>query len=162
MLEQHTENIDIQYSTSELFEKNHIKSTKILEKIRLGNFSEVLAGIGHVKDRSIVIDIKYFKYFANQHTYEIIINHLDHIISQLLSTNSTYSIYVNLQSMSLTDIDKHYLFCKSAAVFFSQKYPDRLHKCYVYNASVFFESLLNIISNFVDKITLKKILLIKE
>lgn len=162
MLQEHIQNNDIQYPINELFEKNHVKSTKIIEKIRLGNFTEILAGIGHIKDRGIVIDIKYFKYFANQHTYDIIINHLDHIISQLLSTYNNYSIYVNLQSMSLTDIDKHYIFCKNAAIYFSQKYPDRLHKCYIYNASIFFESLLNILSHFVDKITLNKLHLVKE
>jgi hypothetical protein len=60
------ENIDIQYSNAELFGQNHIKSTKIMEKIKQGNVQDVLHGIGHIKDRCVVIDIKYIKHFANQ------------------------------------------------------------------------------------------------
>jgi hypothetical protein len=62
------ENIDIQYSNTELFGQNHIKSTKIMEKIRQGKVEEVLNGIAHIKDRGVVIDVKYIKHFANQYT----------------------------------------------------------------------------------------------
>ena len=156
------ENIDIQYSDSELFGQNHIKTTKIIEKIRQGNVQEVLNGIGHIKDRGLVIDVKYIKHFANQYTYDIITSHFDAIFSELLKYHDTYSIYVNLQSFSLTDIEKHYYFCKNMATYFSEKYPDKLYKCYIYNASFVFESLLKIMSTFIDKETLSKILLVRE
>jgi hypothetical protein len=155
------ENIDIQYSSIELFGENHIKSTKIIEKIRQGNVEEILNGIGHIKDRGIVIDVKYIKLFANQYTYDIITTHFDNIFSQLLKYHNTYSIYVNFQSFSLTDIEKHHTFCKNIAMYFSEKYPDKLYKCYIYNASFVFESLLKIMKTFIDKDTLTKILLVR-
>jgi hypothetical protein len=156
------ENIDIQYSNAELFSENHIKSTKIIEKIRQGKVQEVLNGIGHIKDRGIVIDVKYLKHFANQYTYDIITCHFDNIFSQILNYHDTYSIYVNFQSFSLTDIEKHYTFCKNMATYFSEKYPDKLYKCYIYNTSFIFESLLKIIGTFIDKDTLNKMLLVRE
>lgn len=156
------ENIDFQYSNAELFGQTHIKSTKIMEKIRQGNFEEILNGIGHIKDRGLVIDVKYIKYFANQYTYDIITCHFDNIFSHLLKYHDTYSIYVNFQSFSLTDIEKHYTFCKNMATYFSEKYPDKLYKCYIYNASFVFESLLKIMNTFIDKDTLSKMLLVRE
>ena len=156
------ENIDIQYSNAELFGQTHIKSTKIMEKIKHGKVEEVLHGICHIKDRGIVIDIKYIKHFANQYTYEIITYHFDNIFSQLLKYHDTYSIYVNFQSFSLTDFEKHYTFCKKIAIYFSEKYPDKLYKCYIYNSSFVFESLLKINSTFIDKDTLAKVLLVRE
>ena len=48
------------------------------------------------------------------------------------------------------------------AIYFAQKYPDKLYKCYIYNASFIFESLLKIISTFIEKDTLNKILLVRE
>ena len=156
------ENIDIQYSNTELFGQNHIKSTKIMEKIKQGNVQEVLNGIGHIKDRGLIIDVKYIKHFANKYTYDIITCHFDNLFSQLLNYHDTYSIYVNFQSFSLTDIEKHYTFCKNMATYFSEKYPDKLYRCYIYNASFVFESLLKIMSTFIDKDTLNKILLVRE
>jgi hypothetical protein len=156
------ENIDIQYSNAELFGQNHIKSTKIMEKIRQGNVEEILNGIGHIKNRGLVIDVKYIKHFANQYTYDIITSHFDNIFSHVLKHHDTYSIYVNLQSFSLTDIEKHYSFCKNMSIYFSEKYPDKLYKCYLYNSSFMFESLLKIMSTFIDKDTLNKFLLVRE
>lgn len=155
------ENIDNQYSNAELFGQNHIKSTKIMEKIRQGNVEEILHGIGHIKDRSIIIDIKYIKHFANQYTYDIITSHFDNMFSYILKYHDTYSIYINFQSFSLHDIEKHYAFCKKFTMYFSEKYPDKLYKCYIYNSSFVFESLLKIIGTFIDKDTLNKILLVR-
>ena len=133
-----------------------------MEKIKHGKVEEVLHGICHIKDRGIVIDIKYIKHFANQYTYDIITSHFDTIFSQLLQYHDTYSIYINFQSFSLTDLEKHYTFCKNMATYFSEKYPDKLYKCYIYNASFVFESLLKIMSTFIDKDTLSKMLLVRE
>jgi hypothetical protein len=156
------ENIDIQYSNAELFGQTHIKSTKIMEKIRQGKVEDVLNGIANIKDRGVIIDIKYIKHFANQYTYDIIRCHFDNTFSHLLNYHDTYSIYVNFQSFSLSDVEKHYTFFKNMAAYFSQKYPDKLYKCYIYNASFIFESLLKIISTFIEKDTLNKILLVRE
>ena len=156
------ENIDVQYSNAELFGQTHIKSTKIMEKIRQGNVEEVLNGIGHIKDRGLVIDVKYIKHFANQYTYDIITSHFDNIFTHLLKYHDTYSIYVNFQSFSITDLEKHYSFCKNMAMYFAQKYPDKLYKCYIYNASFVFETLLKFMSTFIDKDTLAKVLLVRE
>jgi len=151
---------DIQYSSETLFSQNHIKSTKILEKIKKKQYADILNGIGHIRDNGIVIDLKYLKYFANANTYELITNHIDQILSYLVSHKGVFIIYLNIQSLSLVDADKHRNFFKAAAYYFANKYPDRLFKCYIYNASVMFDTFLNIIKHYADKETQKKFVLV--
>ena len=50
----------IEYSSKILFDKNHIKSTQILEKIKTQQFKEILNGIGHIKNDCIIIEFKFF------------------------------------------------------------------------------------------------------
>ena len=38
-----------------IFEKNHIKSNQIIEKIKNQQFKEILNGIGHIRDNCIII-----------------------------------------------------------------------------------------------------------
>jgi hypothetical protein len=61
-----------EFSSKILFEKNHIKSTQILEKIKNKQFNEILNGIGHIKDECIIVEFKFFKYFCMPVTYDLI------------------------------------------------------------------------------------------
>ena len=55
---------DQQYLSDILFNKNHIKSTQILDKIKHGKIMEILTGFVYIKDNSLIIEPKYCKYFA--------------------------------------------------------------------------------------------------
>ena len=150
------------YSYETLFSKNHIKSTQILEMIKQKKFNEILDGIGHIKDNSIIIEFKFFKYFSMPNTHDLITSHMDQITNEVVSKYNNFNVHLNLQSFSIADADKHGTYIRSIASFFADKYPEKLNKCYIYNASFFFETILKIINTFIDKDTLKKLVLIKE
>lgn len=152
----------IKYSSKNLFEKNHIKSTQILEMIKQKRFDEIIHGIGHIKDNCIIIEFKFFKYFSIPVTHDLITSHMDQVIKELTSKYDTFDVHVNLQSFSIADADKHSTYCKAVNEYFAQAYPDKLNMCYVYNASFVFETIFKVAKVFMDKDTLKKIVLVKE
>jgi hypothetical protein len=67
-----------------------------------------------------------------------------------------------MKKISLTDVDKHKLFIQNFSSYLKENYPDKLSKCYIYNAPVIFKQILNIISVFIDKETQTKIELVKN
>jgi|688.fasta_scaffold121669_3 hypothetical protein len=144
-----------------IFEKNHIKSNQIIKKIKDQQFKEILNGIGHIRNSCIIIEFKFFKYFSMPSTHDLITSHMDQITNEIVSKYNNFNVHLNLQSFSIADADKHSTYIRSIASFFANKYPDKLNKCYIYNASFFFETILKIINTFIDKDTLKKIVLIK-
>ena len=87
---------------------------------------------------------------------------MDQITYELVSKYSKFNVHVNLQSFSIADADKHSSYVRSITGYFAEKYPDKLNKCYIYNASFVFETIFKIINNFMDKDTLKKLVLVKE
>ena len=153
---------DIIYSSATLFATNHIKSTQILDLIKHGKFMDILTGFIYIKDNCLIIEPKYGKYFGSIHTYDIILNYMDQLMTMLLSKYDTINMHINLQSLSLVDLEKHSQFCKYLTTFFSQKYPDKLHKWYVYNVSFMFETIFNVIKHYIDRVTLNKIISVKE
>ena len=153
---------DNPYLTVELFGKTHIKSTQILDKIKRNQIIEILTGFVYIKDNSLIIEPKYLKYYATYKTYDIIVNYMDELLTALLSKYATINMHINLQSLSLVDLEKHSQFCKYLTTFFSEKYPDKLHKWYVYNVSFMFETIFNVIKHYIDKVTLNKIISVKE
>ena len=109
-----------------------------------------------------LIDIRYFLLIANSDTYNVIINYVVQKMEDILKTNETVLVHLNMMSFTLTHIDKHYSFIKNVCIFFQEKFPDKLEKCFVYHASFLFSQLIKILSKFVDKKTREKIVLVKE
>jgi hypothetical protein len=88
---------------------------------------------------------------------------MDQAINHFLITKcDAFNMYINLQSISLIDIEKHSNFFKYIATFFSTKYPDKLIKCYLYKASLIFETIFKVIKGFIDNETLNKLQLIND
>jgi hypothetical protein len=129
----------------------------------MGKIDEILNGYIHINENGIIIEPKYLKQFACQNTYDLIVNYMDQTIIQFLMTKQdTFNMYINLQSVSIIDIEKHTNFLRYISTLFSTKYPDKLNKCYLYKASIIFEAIFKVIKGFIDKVTLDKIQLIKE
>jgi len=152
------------YSYEVLFSKNHIKSSQIAEKIKQRKYAEILDGFIRLNGDGFIVEPKYLKQFANPYTHELIINYMDKLTIDLLASGQleTFNIYINLQSLSLVDLDKNIAFFKTLSTLFSDRYPDKLNKCYIYNASIIFETIFKMIRGFVDKETLSKIQIVKE
>jgi hypothetical protein len=67
-----------------------------------------------------------------------------------------------MKNLTIVDVDKHKEYIAYISEIFKDKYPDKLAKCYVYNAPFIFTQIFNIISVFIDKDTQKKIELVKK
>ena len=136
-------------------------SENILYKIKTGEWDDILQGICCIKNNIVVMDYTYFKYFGSVETYELIINLCCSQIDQYLINNDTVTVSLNLKSLTIAEIDKHKRFLQNIALVMSTKYPNKLQKCYIYNAPFVFSQLLNIICMFIDKETQSKFVLVK-
>ena len=146
----------------EYFEKNLDNDylEKIVSKINTGEWNCILEGLCNIKDNAIVLDYIYFKHYSTKITYNIILNHITNNIDIILSKNEKFSVHVNLKKLTLIDIDKYKEFIHDMSVYLKDKYPDKLTKCYIYNAPFVFSQIFNIVSLFIDKDTQTKIELI--
>jgi hypothetical protein len=145
---------------SNIFETNTISSKTIIDKIKRGDWDSILHNLCNINDNAIIVDYTCFKLVANISTYDVIIMLICKNIDNILLTNDTVSIHINLKTLSVLDIDKHKQFIQHFACFMKEKYPNKLAKCYVYNAPFVFAQLLNVLSLFIDKETQSKIVLV--
>lgn len=145
---------------SEYNENN--SSEKIIGKIIKGEWDDILNGLCVIKENAIILNYIYFKYFATNETYNYILNFVTNNIDKILAKNVNFNVCVNMKSLTLSDVDKHKIFIQNIAVFLKEKYPNKLEKCYVYNAPFVFAQIYNIVSIFIDKDTQKKIELVNK
>jgi hypothetical protein len=64
--------------------------------------------------------------------------------------------------LTLVEIDKHKNFIQYLSTFLKDKYPQKMEKCYIFNAPFVFSQLFHIISMFIDKETQSKIVVFKQ
>jgi len=147
----------------QLFDKNNdnVTSDKIVFKINNGEWGDIFKGLCNILDNGIVLDYIYFKHFATNLTYNMIINYITSNIDTILLKNEGFIVYVNLAKLTLADIEKHKDFIKEISLFLKSKYPDKLTKCYIHNAPFVFTQIFNIVSLFIDKDTQTKIEVVK-
>lgn len=134
----------------------------IITKMREGDFHFILNNMCYIKDDYIVIDYNYFKYFATNDTYAIITQFVMNRFDEYLIKYPQAIVHLNISGINLSALDKHRSFLVNVSQIFSLRYPDILKACYVHNATFIFSQLVNIVSLFVDKITMQKIQIIKK
>ena len=137
------------FSVSNMFLTNDNNLEKIINQIKKGNLNAVL------------INYIYFKYLATETIYNYILTYITNNIDNVLSKNNEFIVHVNMQKLSISDVDKHKLFITNLSLYLKEKYPDKLLKCYIYNAPFMFKQIFNMISVFIDKETQEKIELVK-
>lgn len=135
-------------------------SEKIIHKVKNGEWRDILNGLCCIKENSIVLNYIYFKYIAKDETYSYILNYITNNIDKVLQTNNQFIVHVNMKNLTIVDIDKHKIFIQNISGFLKDKYPQKLSKCYVYNAPFIFTQIFAIVSMFIDKDTQKKIELV--
>jgi len=150
--------------SNEIFLENDedINSEKIIEKIKRGEINDIMSKLCFTDKNAVMIDYIYFKYLATHSTYSYILMYITNSIDNVLSTNNNFIVHVNLKKISLSDVDKHQLFIQNLSSYLKERYPDKLAKCFIYNAPFAFKQIFNIISVFIDKETQKKIELVKK
>lgn len=148
--------------SNEIFSENNENSSseKIVEKIRNGEWKDILDNLCFIKENEIILNYIYFKHFATKETYNYILNYITNNIDIVLSKNREFTVHVNMKSLTIIDIDKHKSFIYTISGYLKDKYPQKLAKCYVYNAPYIFAQFFAIVSLFVDKDTQKKIELV--
>lgn len=145
----------------EIFYENieNTSSEKIIEKIKKGEWKDILNGLCFVKENIVVLNYVYFKHFATRETYSLILNFITNNIDAILLKNNYFIVKVNMKNLTIVDIDKHKIFIQNISGYLKEKYPQRLTKCYIYNAPFVFSQFFNIVSIFIDKETQSKIVL---
>ena len=131
-----------------------------IEKIKKSNENEILKKLCYIKEKCINLNYIYFKYFATKESYNCILNYIVKNIDNILLDNDNVVVHINMKKLSISDIDKHKGFIQYISLYFQEKYPNKLAKCYIYNSPFVFNQLYNIICMFIDKETQKKIELV--
>lgn len=145
-----------------LFNNTPNLKQQIISKMREGDFNYILNNLCYIKDDYIVIDSNFFKHFATPDTYAIITQFVMNRFDEYLSQHPLVVVHLNISSINVSLLDKHKSFLANVSQIFSLRYPDILKVCYVYNATFICSQLFNIISLFVDKITMQKIHIVKK
>lgn len=141
----------------EHFRKNDTNKLIIVEKIKNQKYDDIFAGLCCIKENSIIMHYSYFKHFAINDTYDIILQFIVSNIENILQTNETFTVHVNANNLSITDVDKHKSFILKMSQTLNEKFPSKLHKCYIYDAPFIFSQVFSILSKFIDKETQRKI-----
>ena len=145
-----------------IFDTDTLKvSENILSKIRQGDWQFILNGICNIRDNALIMDFIYVKHFSTTQTQQIIIDLIVNNIDKILNVNSKFIVHVNIHNMKLKDVDNNRDFIRTISKCLKEKFPDKLDKCYIYNATTMFSQILNVISMFIDKDTKEKIHLVK-
>ena len=82
-------------------------------------------------------------------------------INKSLNVNKQFVVHVCMKSLNLIDIEKNYSFIHKMSEILKTLFPDKLEKCFIYNAPIVFSQLFNMLSVFIDKKTLEKIQIIE-
>ena len=112
-------------------------------------------------NNQIVIDYRYFKLIAFNENYDLFKFFIVDKINKVLSITDKITLHVNLETISLIDIEKHSTFLIHLAKYMSENYPDKLDKGYIYNSGYLVHSVYNILIMVLNKETRHKILFVK-
>ena len=151
--------IDYFIANKQISSLNHSTSTTSTSGTGLDKLRKLCFNI---IDNKIVIDYKYFKCIASYIDANLIIHFIVDVVKAVLTKYTLCCFHINMQGLTLSDIDKHYSFIRTFSVVMKNTFPDKLDKCYIYNTPFIFSKLFNLISQFIDKGTQKKIILVSE
>ena len=143
-----------------LSDENIKKYKKTIHINKKTNIQGILENLIKINNDDIVLDYRYFKLIAIPENYNLIIETIVCKIKNYLIYNNNFIIHVYMKNITLTDVDKHYSFICKIAELFKTEFPDKLEKCYIYNAPFIFTHIFSSILSFIDKKTQLKIQII--
>lgn len=133
-------------------------SQSINMKINENKLQELLHNFCSVKtNNEIVVNYKYFKIINTFIDKNSILNYLIFIVENVLKNYDTFIVHVNIEKLTLLEIDKNRDFIQNMSNILRDRFPDKLELCFIYEGSFIFKQVYNLLSLFVDKKTLKKI-----
>jgi len=134
----------------------------IVNKLKKGEWNDILNSLCKVDANSMYLDYIYFKYFATKETYGILTNYIMSHINNILLAYHAFTVHVNMKTLTVLEIDKHMTFIQSISTLLKESYSNKMNKCYVYNATFVFSKVLKLVSLFIDPETQQKIELVTK
>jgi len=134
----------------------------IVNKLKKGEWNDILNSLCKVDANSMYLDYIYFKYFATKETYGILTNYIMSHINNILLAYDAFTVHVNMKTLTVLEIDKHMTFIQSISALLKESYSNKMNKCYVYNATFVFSKVLKLVSLFIDPETQQKIELVTK
>jgi hypothetical protein len=137
---------------------NNNNNNNINLKLNEEKLHELLDNFCHIKiNNEIVIQYKYFKIINTFIDENYILNYLIFIVEKILINYETFTVHVNIEKLTLLEIEKNRDFIMNMSNVLKEKFPDKLDVCIIYEGSIFFKQIYRLLSVFIDKNTLKKI-----
>ena len=128
------------------------------KKLTEEQLKELLHNFCHVKaNNEISINYEYFKHLNAFIEKPLILNYLIYIIETVLKSFETFTVHANIKKLTLLEIDKNKEFIYEMSNVLKTKFNDKLDICFIYDGSFIFKQIYNLLSTFIDKITLSKI-----
>jgi len=115
-----------------------------------------------IEKKNVFIEYSFFKFFANEGTYDVITNYIHDSFKNVLNNHETFIVHLSLKSLTLKEVEKHYSYIGKICNLFKTEFPDKLETCYIYNAPFIFTQIVAILSIFIDKPTREKIKLVNK
>jgi hypothetical protein len=154
-------NINVQKELNHYFSKNDYKHIKmVVQQNRMTRDEDLLKKVCYLyKENQIVINYSYLKWIMKNGVYtnECLIEYIMNVFKETLLYHKNFILHMNSSHLTMMDIDKYYLFIKNISLIMKESFPNKLDKCFVYNAPFIFSKLFSILSVFIDKATLQKI-----
>jgi hypothetical protein len=136
--------------------------TEIKKDIKNIDFSVFLNSFCRIdQNYQIIIDYRFFKLIAFSDNYELFKLFIVDKINKVLSEMDKIILHVNLDSISLIDIERHSTFLIQLARWMAITYPNKLEKGYIYSSGFIIHSIYNMLVMVLDKDTRSKIMFVK-
>jgi len=143
-------------------DKSNLMIKNITNNINLKTNEEKLNDLLHnfchiKKNNELEIQYKYFKIINTFIDKTHILNYLIFIIENTLLRYETFSVRVNIEKLTLLDVEKNKGFIMDMSNLLKERFPDKLDVCIIHEGSFIFKQIYSLLSVFIDKNTLKKI-----
>jgi len=116
-----------------------------------------LSYFSYITKNSLILDYRFFKLIGNPNNYDFFLNYLMNQIEVLLTQIKLFDLYFNIETITLTEMDKYSTFFIKVAKLFSEKYPDCLQNFYILGSGFMFDNMKNFFSLILSKKTREKI-----
>jgi hypothetical protein len=116
-----------------------------------------LSYFSYITKTSLILDYRFFKLIGNSNNYDFFLNYLMNQIEELLKHIKLFDLYFNIETITLTELDKYSSFFIKVAKLFSEKYPDCLQNFYIIGSGFMFDNMKKLFSLILPKKTREKI-----
>jgi len=127
-------------------------------KLNEEKMNELLYNFCHIKMKNeIDVHYKYFKLINTNVDNNNILKYVIFIVENVLQTYDTFIVHVNVEKLTLLEVEKNRDFIIAMSNILKERFPDKLDSCIIYEGSFIFKQIYKLLSIIIDKNTLKKI-----